>query len=383
MPGKKVRKVRFKNAHELVDVEVGFLSFVDHGANRVPFRIEKRDQPEEGKAVIRMQIPFRKEEKAVKVGAIVISGDADLEVAKARIEAGGYTTDGMVELQGNRIFPQVEDLGEQEQHFLKFSDQAGAVLVNAKKFFTGVVDSVNFDDNLASAQFVPGLSMSMDALFKTVLNALEKAETNEELATMVTEATNAFSKAVGSMAGSIPMEAFKLEQGLAEQDEAPEKKEDTPAAGEGTEKSETKDADPDTPAGNEDGDQQVAKEDEGKADDADGDTSDDEGAGEVGKSDPAEEDGEKDSAVLKAIQDLKTELTTKVNEVAGQVQELGGEVAKATKAADEAKALAKAADETITATVGGVARSDQPAPGQVQKSGKRIPLMDTGVKRPD
>lgn len=86
-----MRKVRIA-ASELHDTDVEFVSLVKRGANRIPLRITKADNGQEGTVTIDLSTHFRKEDdKAKTAKAETVQKAADIEAAKAALEAAGFT----------------------------------------------------------------------------------------------------------------------------------------------------------------------------------------------------------------------------------------------------------------------------------------------------
>lgn len=361
----KINKV-LMNVGELKDVDVLRISLVDRGANRVPFRFVKRDSSSEGgKDVIDFKLPLLKRALPIEVTAVAVGPDVDLEKAAEVVKNSGFETEGRewAEAQdGNRVLPLVDDFDPAKGQFVKFSDQAGAFLSNAKDLLQKADGAMIFQENLGERQFLPGLSMATDALFASVLKSLDEAGSAEQAVQEIKGVIDGFGAVVVEMAGKIPASLFKLETGLEALEDAGEPAGDPEDKKTETEKSE------DEPEGEPTED----KVEKGEGDDPAG-TSDSEGK--VDKSEDAPEPEPKVGDVLKAVQGL----TEQVGKLTETVDGLGSRVEKAEQAAEEAQEAA-ARGEARTTAVGGPSGGDL-TPGRRERTQKRaIPLLDTATR---
>ncbi len=368
---------------ELEDVDVIRVSLVDRGANRVPFRFTKRDS-QEGDGVagfdlggfLRRKEVVAKAEPAELVG-VAFSAEVDADAAKALVEKAGLSTETLIEAKdGGKVYAQAEgDFNPEGLTFMQLNNDWGVFLKGADKIVKQARETLSFKDNLGSAQFIPGLFLSMDTLSSTVLGILDEADSRDEAVGAIKDATSSFGDFVGSLAEQIPTDVFKLEEILSESGETQpgdDASGSTSTADKGDSGTAAKKA--------EDGDGKSA-EDKGKgADDVkkgeDKKTQTADDAGEAKKSESGN-DGEEENPVLDAIKAL----SGKLDGIEKTVKDLDGKVDAVAKTADEAKDLAKKADKALEETVGG------PVPGDAalrrrftrtqKRDGGRVPLMDT------
>ncbi len=360
-------------AGELTDVAVMRISLVDRGANRVPFRLEKREStPGEGNGVIpsNWNIPFTNREKPVEIAGVAFGADVRLDLAKAQLAEAGLSSENLIEDEsGNRVFAQGKNFDPATSQFLKFDEQTGVFLRNAQETLKKAAD--NFNDAVGAQQFIPGLLLSTDALHGVIVDILEKAENKVDAATQIKTAVANFGEFLGGLADKIPADVFKLEEILtapgetkaeADASDADVTKADTAKAGEG-------DAD-----ASDDGTGKVAK---GEDDSQDTQSTDDVAEGKVVKSDP---EGSDENPVLKAVE----KLTEQVGSMSDKIGELDGKVTKAADSAEEAKELAKKSEKALAA-VGGLPEgdTDDVVTETVEKAEVHIPLIDTARSRPE
>lgn len=368
------RRVRMKMG-ELRDVDVAKVSLVDRGANRVPFRIQKRDSDVEGgDDVIDFKLPsFAKREQApVVLGALAIAKGVDPARARAAIEAAGVKVpDGAAWAQaqeGAQVLPLVTGFDVKTGTVVKLDDRFSLVLGGAASIAKGM----DFADNLGAAQFLPGLTLATDTLYKTVMTALEGAPSKGEAVKAIKAASSSFGEFLGAMAERIPSDVFKVESELLKIEDAPALPVATeaaaagagggaggPAAEKAVEKAETEvkkeEAAPAAPA--------VEPEKAAAATEA--------AATEAAPAAGAD-------AILKAVEGLSAQVTG----LAKQVEGLGTKVATVESATATASALAKAAEMAAKAkTVAGAQPAQEGAPATPVRKRAATPLIDTAYRK--
>ncbi len=353
---------------ELESVDVLRISLVDRGANRVPFRITKREGSSEGgiDVIDFGKNLFKRESKAddspAEIAALVVA-DAAVERVNTVLKAAGLTVENDLEAEGFHVYlpADVKEFDSEAHQLVKFDDEIGVFVKGAEAILKTA--SMNFGENLGAQQFIPGLFMANDALARTIEKALDDADTHKEAVKSIKAATKAFGAFVDALAEKIPADVFKLEKAFeaVEIETKPEPKVEKTEKAEGDE---TKPEGAETPEGVE----------KGEGTDT-GQSPDDGSEPKVEKSD--------------TNQDGKDPILEAVKELTGMVKSLTGQVAEVKGTAEEARELARKADKT-TAAVGGTAEDDGPpvlrfaGQGGVQKrEGGSRPLMDTAYGRPD
>lgn len=219
-------------ANKLENADVSFISLVDRGANRIPFRIIKA---QENPGMINLEtILTRKAEakdKPALVGLVVskmIADDADLmkKIAETGILVD-KRDDSQAEKDGVVILKQVDPLPEKTT-LVKMNDHMVAVM-KAFDPYTAAIKGTDFEEVLKAQGFMPGFSMATDALYTIVRNVLmdEKTTTPQDAVTKVDAALGQFKSYVVGILKEVPASAFKMEKMIAEalahkNDQAPE-----------------------------------------------------------------------------------------------------------------------------------------------------------------
>ncbi len=335
-------------ANELHDATVEFISLVKNGAIRIPFRITKSTEG----GMIDLKTLFTKSEPETSpaIVAILVSKDADLDKAKARIVGAGFSTDNEAPADSGPIFYQSDEADGKavaDAQIIKFDDDLAIAVskCDLKKAFEEFnFESVSFKEMMAQEGAIPSIRVAKEVLSDTIHNILHKADSPSEAANEVSAAIEDFKNFVSGVLSNVPVQAFKLE---ADPDPAPVKEvEDKKgvkqqAAGEGTEG-----------AGTDQSQQGAASEgQEGKG--SEGDEEDDEKKNSASNSDGAKAP---DVLVLKEIEKLSKSLGDAISGIGGKLTDL----AKVVDAnSQRIEVVAKAGDEVKKAAEGTVSGDPQ------------------------
>ncbi len=398
------------DVHQLTDGKVSFISIVKAGANRAPVKVIKSEDDDdnitpEGKMFDFGKIQFfaKTEPDAPVVSAIIVNKDADLEVAKARITAAGFSVEKMETGDTAVVFSQLdEELPEGTKVVvIKFGGDLAMTVANVtglRKMFSDMnFESVDFGEVLSQEGFFPSIHLAGNILEATVGNIMSKAEDAGEAVTNVTAAVNDYRDFITKMVESIPITAFKLEEpidlGESVEGKKTMKKADDPA-GEGASASGEAGGSDGSDGNKGDGSSAATKEDAdanttGESSDGSGDDgnaqrsagSDDAGAGDDGSSagdassgNQSENIGEAvKAAMAEALGNFRTETTTALKEITVSLATMNTRIGGV-------EGVAKAAADAIKATVPGEATDDT---DDVTKSGENgaPPLLDTALGR--
>lgn len=213
-------KIKLK-LDELHDGDITWISMVERGANRVPIKITKADESEDGGMIDIAKQLFTKQDgqEAKKVGdawgvaAVVIRKDVDSQKLIDEIrKIHGIATGDIQETEDAFILKQDgHSIDETDLVALKLNDDIAVFLSNAKKFFDPFSDSTGFGENMATAGFFPGLQMSFEALMKTAMGIMRSADKKKDARGLLDKAMDDHKKFVMGLAQNLPDTAFKLE----------------------------------------------------------------------------------------------------------------------------------------------------------------------------
>lgn len=198
-------------AKKLANADVHFLSLVERGANRTPFKIQKRDQ-----SMINFGFRTQKQDEkkqASIVAYVVMKHDRDAgyeaEMAKAGAKIDNVVEDGDVVLyrQDDTALKNDKDEVNEELIAVKLTPDFAVVLKGYDPY--QMAGETSFTENLKTMGFMPGFSMAAQALTTSVNNTLTTAKDSKEAAAKVGDALDEFGDYVHSLATEIPQAAFK------------------------------------------------------------------------------------------------------------------------------------------------------------------------------
>jgi len=213
------------NATELVEPDVDLVAMVKRGANRIPFRLTKKD----GADMIDLSkigaALFSKSAtpKTPTVVGVIFAKGADIEALTATLKASGIdVSEGFTKAEGAQAttFTKADTEANPENLLvLKLDDQV-AVTINGPHDLIKRVsgydwESTSFSEVLTKGTFAPSLCMAQDMLQTTVWNIMEKAEDRAELGTLLKTAVTEFSSYVDSLVAAVPDSVFKADEALA------------------------------------------------------------------------------------------------------------------------------------------------------------------------
>lgn len=365
-------------ANELTDASVAFISLVDRGANREPFRIIKRAGDETDMIDLSNGLKglFKKSEaRQPAVALVAFSKGYNPEAALALLKKADLTAvgDGQ-ETDDGYVIQTLDGLKDLDQVVLfKLSDDVAIGVrfdepETVKKGFSGYdYESTDYKAVLGTNTTMPMIGVAMSALQDTVWNIMANSDTVEVAKKDITKALKDFGGTVGEIVDRVPATAFKLEAAVSKTVTA--KADDQGQAtstkkNEAEEQAETKSRDEEPgqikPAGEADADKQADKGAEAAADAADKVKEGDDKA-KVEKTDAAASTADTaDSAVLAAIKKMGEELTGKIDGVTETVKKQGEKLDAVEKTASSTAASIKKMDEELgTGVIGGDAGGEQ------------------------
>lgn len=206
-------------AKEMFGAEPEFVSLVGRGANGVPFRIMKSEDTTMSLARgLNLGALFaRRAQKAdatPTVLAVVAVEGVDVDAAKELIAKAGLEFDAVAEVEGGVVFAN-EGVELEGDHIITVKlDETAAVIVNVQKEFNPFSGSTDFDENLASLGFFPGLRLAQDVFADVAFTAMAKADSKTAAAEVIGKLTTDFGAAVANMVSDLPDSVFKMEEVL-------------------------------------------------------------------------------------------------------------------------------------------------------------------------
>lgn len=280
------RKVKVK-ANKLDNVDVEYISLVPRGANRMPFRLLKSEDPENS-PMINLANLFKNDPLVPRFGGVLVKS-ADADAWKKTLEKEGY---GPLESEATSddgiTFLKTEGAKLDGAAIVKTSEDLAVVVVDLEK---GIVPKlygdVPFQEAADSVSFMPSFHMATDVMINKMYEVVNDPGDREETLAKMDSLLSDFKTYVESMASALPVDIFKLEK-LSKADEPDEEEDESEV-----------EAEAEAEGGEEGGD-------EGETQDT-GDTEGGEAEGEpVNKGDSAEGGNKEDGDLAKILATVTT-----------------------------------------------------------------------------
>lgn len=206
---------------ELFDGDVRWISLVKRGANRLPIKILKAEE-EKAMGIDLGAMLFRKRDgqratpatDEMTIAAVVIRKDEEYtDKLIAKVKDLGLKVEDKEEDDNVIILKQDAWQDDESQMVsMRLNDDVGIILGgNARKFFDPFSDSMDFDENVSTKGFFPGLAMSMEALMSTVSGIMRNSEKRQDAGSLIESALDAHKSFVMGLTKNLPKVAFKLE----------------------------------------------------------------------------------------------------------------------------------------------------------------------------
>ena len=224
-------------ANELVNTDASFVSLVKRGANRIPFRITKEEEPMLDLHKIGRNL-FKKADPKPEIVAAIIQPGADVSRVASFFKAAGLEPKQFVKSEQDGIltvakegYAEAEDVA-----LLKMGEDVVVAVSGLKKSFDSYAyNSTDFNVVMATEGVYPSLCVAKDVLGQVIGNILYKASSPAEAASQVGEAIDDFKTYMVGLLGAVPVHAFKMDVAIAQAIEkaaapAEEEDEETKAA---------------------------------------------------------------------------------------------------------------------------------------------------------
>jgi len=215
------RRLKIK-AKELSDAKVDFISLVDSPANRLPFRVLKRDKTDDTPEGPLMRLGdklFGRSSKSddVKhaypdvVGVAVRKGTEDRYVLP--LGNAGFDVTNATE-RGDDFTMYMQKQDAEAGVVMHLNDDVCVVFENTagvQKMFDPYTESTSFAENLRSAGYMPGIMLATDALMDTFGKILMATGSADETRNMLRKALREYQAHVLELTDKLPTEVFKAE----------------------------------------------------------------------------------------------------------------------------------------------------------------------------
>lgn len=217
-------------ANKMTDASVSFISLVDRGANRIPFKIVKQEKSMSGHfAGLDLGKLFaRKSETKDKQGevlAVVTMKGESFDSVKKQVADAGFSVDNVQEMEdGSVIFKQDGDM-EGETTLVRLNDHVVVVTKGFRPYAMDItVGDVSFAEQCAAQGFYPGVRTIVDVMVQNINVAVDQAASPQDAAKMVAKMFDEAKTYTVGFLGGLPVKAFKLESVTVEKAATPKAK---------------------------------------------------------------------------------------------------------------------------------------------------------------
>jgi hypothetical protein len=211
------------NLNELKNADVTFVSLVERGANRIPFRIVKSQDKEQH--MIDLTNPGKVLKGATKpeptaIAGVVVNSTGNAETDAAIVTAltdAGFNVDNVAKNEdGTLTFKQEGDIDPAAVHLVRLSEDMVVVMKGFSPYSADLDQSTDFSEVMACCGFYQGVSIATDALAQTLRNGLYAGSSPADAVKTLKDATGKFTTYVTTLLNGIPQKAFKAESLITE-----------------------------------------------------------------------------------------------------------------------------------------------------------------------
>lgn len=213
------------SATKMTDAKVSFISLVERGANRIPFKIMKKEKPMAGpiSGLDLGSLFARKAEKPTVelVGVVTMKGEG-LDSVKGQIQEAGFAVDSTLDTQDNSVvFAQV-DKAEGDGVVVRLSEHVALVTKGFSPYNMDMqVGDGSFADQCKAQGFYPGVRTAMEVAADSVITAAYSSTNPGDAAKAVSKMMDECKAYVLSLINGLPVKAFKLEEVFPEEPATP------------------------------------------------------------------------------------------------------------------------------------------------------------------
>lgn len=201
-------------AKQLENVDVEYLSLVDRGANRIPFRFMKSDGDSKMSIDLGSIFGIKKAEKVPTIIGVAIQKNERMDAWKEVLQKHDFKYGEFVEAEDGQVqLAKSEEADDMSVY--KVNDDVALVL----KGFAPFPEGNDFMENMAKSAFFPGMRVAGDVLSETVYGIMASEGNSKKTKDMLMKALDGYKEYVMGLADQVPEKAYRAE---ALQDEVDE-----------------------------------------------------------------------------------------------------------------------------------------------------------------
>lgn len=212
-------------ATKMTDAKVSFISLVERGANRIPFKIVKQEKQMAGatKGLDLGSLFARKADKPKieVVGVVTLKGEG-FDSVKGQIEEAGFAVGESLDMEDNSVVFKQVDSAEGEGVVVRLSEHVALVTKGFSPYNMDLSeDGTSFADKCKAQGFYPGVRSAMEVASESVMTLAYNQASPGEATKAISKLMDEVKAYVVSLASALPQKAFKLEEVFPEEPETP------------------------------------------------------------------------------------------------------------------------------------------------------------------
>ena len=209
---------------KLSDLDVKFVSLVDRGANRIPFRIIKSQEKDMSLDLSKMGFRVKKaasehaKAQTAKVSAIILSSGDDAVVAKVRtlLAQHGIDLTEQTHFEDGTVALHKEDSAFMDGGtIVRMSDSMAVVLVDMGDHLSNLKKSA-FGEIAETNGYFDGPNLIMATANALVKEGVQKADSPEATATLIRDSMEGVQQYLGFLTMALPSSVLKVEEAVGE-----------------------------------------------------------------------------------------------------------------------------------------------------------------------
>lgn len=212
-------------ATKMTDAKVSFISLVERGATRIPFKIVKQEKQMAGatKGLDLGSLFARKAEKPTPevVGVVTLKGEG-FDSVKGQIEEAGFAVGETLDMEDNSVVFKQVDAAEGEGVVVRLSEHVALVTKGFSPYNMDMTEGdTSFADKCRAQGFYPGVRSAMEVAGDAVLSLAYSQASPGDASKAIAKLMDEVKAYVVSLASALPTKAFKLEEVFPEEPELP------------------------------------------------------------------------------------------------------------------------------------------------------------------
>jgi hypothetical protein len=206
-------------ATKMSDARVSFISLVERGANRIPFKIIKQENGMTGKPFAGIDLGNLFTQKAETgpmpvelLGVATMQDDDYQHVLKGLSDCGLKIDAPVAQDDGSVVLKQVEGVVEGGGSIVRLNEHIALVTKNFTPYMMDIqVGDISFAEAVSEQGFYPGASTVLGVLSSSVMKSLEESTNPAETAAQVGVLFDEARQYISSLVEALPAVAFKLD----------------------------------------------------------------------------------------------------------------------------------------------------------------------------